>query len=192
MLSDLPDEEACKGTRDWPHAPPHRLAQAGVYFVTARTLHRHRLFSTREKLDLLASLLKSLAIKYGWKLEAWAVLANHYHFVAQAPGGTSGSASLSTLINHLHAQTAREPNKLDQQPGRKVWANYRETHLSFPTSYLARLNYTHQNAVHHGLVAVANQYTWCSAADFEQACTPAWVKTIYSFPTDSLAVDDED
>ena len=34
---------------------------------------------------------------------------------------------------------------------REVWANYRETHLSFPTSYLARLNYTHQNPVHHGL-----------------------------------------
>lgn len=192
MPPDLPDEETCKGTRDWPHAPPHRLNEAGVYFVTARTLQKRRMFSDNTKLDLLTNLLLSLASKYGWKLEAWAVLANHYHFVAHAPGGTSGAASLPAFINHLHAQSARELNKLDQQPGRKIWANYRETHLSFPTSYLARLNYTHQNAVHHGLVAVANQYTWCSADNFEQACAPAWVKTIYSFPMDTLSVDDKD
>ena len=35
---ELPDsEQTAKGTLDWPHAPPHRLAQGGVYFVTART-----------------------------------------------------------------------------------------------------------------------------------------------------------
>ena len=192
MIPELPDDEECKGTCDWPHAPPHRLSQAGVYFVTARTLQKRRLFDDEMRLDLLAGLLKVLATKYGWKLEAWAVLANHYHFVAHAPDGAGGGESLPTLINHLHSQSSRELNRLDRQPGRKVWANYRETHLTFPTSYLARLNYTHQNAVHHGLVAVANQYQWCSAADFERACTPAWVRTIYSFPTNALTVDDED
>ena len=34
-------------------------------------------------------------------------------------------------------------------------------------SYLARLNYVHQNPVKHGLVRVANQYRWCSAAWLE-------------------------
>lgn len=29
----LPDEAvSLRGTRDWPHAPPHRLGEAGVYF----------------------------------------------------------------------------------------------------------------------------------------------------------------
>jgi putative transposase len=49
----------------------------------------------------------------------------------------------------------------------------------------------HQNAVKHGLVAVANQYPWCSAAWFENAATPAQVKTIYAFKTDRLHVRDD-
>jgi len=45
--------------------------------------------------------------------------------------------------------------------------------------------------VKHGLVAVANQYRWCSAAWFEQVASPAQVKTIYSFKTDRVNVIDD-
>jgi putative transposase len=63
--------------------------------------------------------------------------------------------------------------------------------LTFEKSYLARLNYVHQNAVKHGLVRIANQYPWCSAAWFERTATPAQVETIYSFKTDKVRVFDE-
>ena len=43
----------------------------------------------------------------------------------------------------------------------------------------------------HKLVAVANQYPWCSAAWFERTASPAQVKTIYGFKTDKLQVPDE-
>ena len=49
----------------------------------------------------------------------------------------------------------------------------------------------HQNAVKHGLVRVANQYPWCSAAWFERVASPAQVKTIYSFKTDQVKVEDD-
>jgi putative transposase len=65
------------------------------------------------------------------------------------------------------------------------------TKLTFERSYLARLNYVHQNPVKHGLVKVANQYPWCSAAWFERTASPAAVKTIYSFKTDKLKIDDD-
>ena len=58
-------------------------------------------------------------------------------------------------------------------------------------THLARLNYTHRNAVKHRLVPVANQYPWCSAAWFERTAAPAQVKTIYSFNTEKLNVFDE-
>ncbi|MFU8781252.1 MAG: hypothetical protein ACNA71_09555, partial [Kiritimatiellia bacterium] len=68
-----------------------------------------------------------------------------------------------------------------------------ETRLTYEKSYLARLNYCHQNAVKHGVVRVANQYPWCSAAWFERTAQPAQVKTIYAFPTDGVnAADDYD
>ena len=73
----------------------------------------------------------------------------------------------------------------------KVWYNFWDTRLTFERSYLARLNYVHQNAVKHGLVPVANLYPWCSAAWFERTASPAQVKRIYRFKVEGVHVLDE-
>jgi putative transposase len=173
---------------DWPHAPVHRLGLDGAYMVTAATLHKQHLFLDSKRLTLLQHELLSLAKQYEWHLEAWAVFTNHYHFVAR---GNHESSSLKRLLKHLHATTARELNRIDGTIGRTVWFNFWDTRLTYERSYLARLNYVHQNAVKHGLVAKANQYRWCSAALFERVTSPAMVKTIYSFKTDKLNIYDE-
>jgi putative transposase len=82
-------------------------------------------------------------------------------------------------------------NKLDEAKGREVWYNFWETKLTYDRSYLARLSYVHQNPVKHGLVAVANQYQWCSASWFERHASPAFIKTIYGFKIDKLSIDDD-
>ena len=73
-------------------------------------------------------------------------------------------------------------------PGRDVWFNFWDAKLTHQYSYLARLNYVHQNAVKHGLVKVASQYPWCSAAWFERVASAAQVKTIYGLKTDRVNV----
>ena len=173
--------------KDWPHAPIHRLSENGIYIVTAGTNHKQLLFNTNSKRDLLEHLLLASAKKSNWQLEAWAVFANHYHFVARE---NPRSANLREFVTRLHGSSACALNKLDDQPARSVWHNFWETRLTSQYSYLARLNYVHQNAVKHGLVAAANQYPWCSATWFECVALPAQVKTIYSFKTDRLNVFD--
>ena len=69
--------------------------------------------------------------------------------------------------------------------------NFRETRLTYQKSYLARLNYVHQNPVRHWLVPVANLYPWCSAAWFERTGPPAMVKSIYRFKIDQVRVADD-
>ncbi len=59
------------------------------------------------------------------------------------------------------------------------------------STYLARLNYVHQNAVKRRLVRKANKYRWCSAAWYERSATRAQVKTIYSFKMDRVKIDDD-
>ena len=164
------------------------MSDHGIYFVTAGTLYKVRLFHDAARLDLLEFKLLTLAEKYQWQVEAWAVFANHYHLVCR---GCPASLDLGKYLKHLHSDTARELNRLDHQEGRKVWHNFRETKLTFEKSYLVRLHYVHQNAVKHGLVLVANQYQWCSAAWFERVATPAQVQTIYSFKTDQVNLDDD-
>jgi putative transposase len=129
--------------------------------------------------------------KYDWQLEAWAVFSNHYHFIAHSPTQADDASSLSDMLSVLHVKTAEWINKLDKSPGRQVWFNFRETRLTHQRSYLARLNYVHQNAVKHGLVPIASQYPWCSAAWFERTASTAKVKSIYRFKTDRIAVPDE-
>jgi len=128
---------------------------------------------------------------YGWQLEAWAVFSNRYHWVAHSPGTEVDATTLSTMLSQLHTKTARWVNRLDGTVNRKVWHNYRETRLTYQRSYLARLNYVHQNPVKHRLVPVANQYRWCSAAWFERTASTAQAKSIYRFKVDRVQVEDD-
>ncbi|MGQ0636769.1 MAG: transposase [Planctomycetaceae bacterium] len=180
--------QPASSARDWPHAPLHRLSEQGTCMVTSATFHKADIFCDRDRLDVLEAALLNLARKYDFQLEAWAVFSNHYHFV----GHTQRSPSrLRAFLTELHADTARHVNRLDGQMGRKVWHNFWDKQLTFEKSYLARLNYVHQNAVRQGLVRVANQYPWCSAAWFERTATPAQIRTIYGFKTDRIRIDDE-
>jgi len=174
--------------KDWPHAPVHRLSENAVYIVTAGTFHRQHFFNTDAKLDLLERMLLAMSKQHGWQLEAWAVMANHYHFVGR---GNPQSTNLADFLQTFHYDSASALNAMDAQPGRTVWYNFRDTRLTHQFSYMARLNYVHQNAVKHGLVAAANQYRWCSAAWFERTASPAQVKTIYAFKTDKVNVLDD-
>lgn len=122
-------------------------------------------------------------------MEAWAVFSNHYHFIARSP--ESGASSLQTLLRKLHSLSAREANRLDSAPGRKIWHNYRDSRITPEASHLARLHYVHANAVHHGIVTLASQYPWCSAGWFEKVEDRARIQTIYGFPIDRLLASDE-
>jgi putative transposase len=175
----------------WPHAPTHQLATGGTFFVTGSTYLKAHHFRRAERLQVLQRNLLALAQDYGWHLEAWAVFSNHYHFVGHSPSESPDAESLRRMLKTLHATTSGWVNGLDAMPGRQVWFNFRETRLTFQTSYLARLHYTHKNPVKHGLVLVANQYPWCSAGWFERTASPAQVKSIYRFNIENVKVADD-
>jgi putative transposase len=156
--------------------------------VTAGTYNKQRLFDDNRTLKMLHDALLTVAANHQWCLEAWTVLPNHYHFIAVAP---ADAGTLKALIQELHSRTAIALNGYHDMPARKVWHNYWDTRLTNEASYLARLNYVHQNAVKHGVVSAATDYPWCSAAWFERTATPAQVKTIYAFKTDRIRVQDD-
>ena len=173
----------------WPHAPVHLLSGTGTFIVTAGTYKKRHIFLDGPLLRMLQKALLTLAADYQWKLDAWAMFPNHYHFVGHSP--SNGAASLKDFLSELHSRTAIAANKFDQTPGREVWHNFWETRLTYEKSYFARLKYVHQNAVKHGLTHDARQYPYCSAAWFEQRSTPAMLKTINSFKIDRVKVVDE-
>jgi putative transposase len=172
----------------WPHAPPHHFTPHGIYIITAATLHRKRLFNSGAKLDLLRDTTLDLAKNYALILQAWAFFPNHYHVVISFE---NSAMSHRDFVRHLHRELAIRLNRMDRTPGRKVMYEFYDTHLTFEKSWLARLNYVHQNAVKHGLIPLANQYPWCSAAWFESNARSGFVKSVYSFKTDGIKVPDD-
>jgi putative transposase len=174
---------------DWPHAPVHRLGEAGAFMVTAGILGKRHLLDTPARLDLVLSLLFGCASEFGWKLQAWAVMSNHCHFVALSP---DNPGNLRSMLGKLHGATALKLNAMDGTPGRKVFYQYWDTHITFQRSYLARLNYVHQNPVHHGIVPIALEYRRCSAAWFERSARPSFVRSLRRFKTDRVKVVEDD
>jgi hypothetical protein len=47
----------------------------------------------------LQNLLFELALQYEWDLQAWALLSNHYHFIALS---AADAGNLKRFIRHFH------------------------------------------------------------------------------------------
>jgi putative transposase len=172
---------------DWPHAPVHRFGDGGIYFITGGTLHKQHLFAAARALDALQELLFEKACEHGVTLQAWCVFSNHYHLVASADEG----ARVKKMIERFYVDSAIAINRRDGTKRRKVWYQFRDTQLTFERSWLARLKYTHENAVHHGLVVAATEYPWCSARWFAETARPAFVETLRRIKIDKISVDDD-
>lgn len=172
----------------WPHAPSHYFTPRGTYIITAATLHRKRLFDSATKLDLLRDTTFEFAKSYHLILQAWAFFPNHYHLVISFE---NTKTTHRNFVRHLHRELTRRLNRVDATPSRRVMYEFWDTYLTFEKSWLARLNYVHQNALKHGFVPVASQYPWCSASWFEGNARSAFVKSVYSFKTDRITVPDD-
>jgi putative transposase len=172
---------------NWPHSPLHDIMELGTYMVTAGTYGKFSHFSTPERLDYLLDKLLTYAERYEWRLQAWAVMSNHYHFI----GFCATPENLKDFISTLHTDTARYINDLDKTKTRRVWYQYWDSHITYQKSYYPRLKYVHNNPVHHGVVPVAENYNWCSAGWFNKHAVPAFRRTIESFKIDNLKVFDD-
>jgi REP-associated tyrosine transposase len=173
---------------DWHHAPIHRLTEAGAYCVTGATYLKQRFFHRRTQLDMLQEIFFDCAKRLEWRLQAWSFFPNHYHFVAFSP---ENATTLAKLINEFHSATARELNRTERQVGHRVWYQYWDTHLTIAGSYLARLRYVHENAVHHGIVQRATNYRWCSADWFERNASSAFYKAVSVMKIDRVSIVDD-
>ena len=156
--------------------------------VTASTLQKRAFFNNDKKICILQDTLFDVMDAYGWRLQAWAVFSNHYHFIAKA---SDEERALKKIIQRMHSQSSRKLNEMDGSKRRRIWFQYWDTALTFEKSYYARLNYVHNNAVKHGIVQVAQNYPYCSATWFIANSEPAFRKKVESFGYERVKVIDD-
>jgi putative transposase len=169
----------------WPHSPAHHFTFGDTFFITGATLHKQPLYGTAVALDELQEILFTKAEEHVCTLQAWCLLINHYHLVVRGDG-----PSVHTLIKRFHTEASDALNVRDGSRGRKVWFQFWDKTLTFEASWLVRLRYTHENAVHHGIVTDARKYRWCSASWFERTASTAFVATVARMKTDRVKVYD--
>lgn len=156
--------------------------------VTCGTYLKHHHLKEPARRDFFIDRLFTFANEFGWQLQAWALMSNHYHFVAAS---RDDPKTLSRLLGKLHMKTSQFANELDNTPGRRVWFQFTDTELTYQESYLARLKYVHNNPVHHKIVPNAEAYRWCSAGWFAQSAPSSFVKTVSSLKVDRVNVPDD-
>jgi len=160
---------------------------AGSLIITTGTYQRAHIFRTREHLLLFESHMLSGVRDQGWTVLAWAFFSNHYHVIISE---IEDGSRLPTVMRRLHGGLSHAINGLQNERGRKVFHNYWDSRFHDDKSFLARMRYVMQNPVHHGLVANAADYPFCSASWFERTAPTSFVKTLETFKTDRVSVPD--
>jgi putative transposase len=130
-----------------------------------------------ERRQLFLETLFEGAETLGWRLEAWAVLPNHYHFIGRPPESAN---NLAALVQDVHAITAKSFNREDGISGRQVWYTHWDSCLQSEKAYWESLLYVHVNPVRHGMVARADEYPFCSYTWFKERAEPGFVQTVLS------------
>jgi putative transposase len=174
--------------REYEHAPSHLFLPNALYIVTAATYQKLRLFDTPAKRDFMVQKLFEEADRQEWRLEAWAVMANHYHFVARA---SSDPAALRAMIQALHSRSAIGLNAMNEEHRQRVWYQYWDSCITYERSYFARLNYVHTNPVKHGIVANAGDYPWCSMAWFLRNADENHRRSVLAACSDGISIRDD-
>jgi len=170
------------------HTPPHWFAPSAIYMVTGATLYQQPWLDSDVKKRHFCETLFERARILNWSIEAWAVMSNHYHFLAHAP---ENAITLKSLIQGVHSISAKFVNGLDNAPGRRVWYNYWDSCITHDTSYYARLHYIHQNPVKHGYVVNAEDYPFCSYKWFLETESLEFRSLIFSQPIDQVNIKDD-
>ncbi|MCK5646082.1 MAG: transposase [Anaerolineales bacterium] len=174
--------------KNYTHNPPHLFIPRTIYMITGSTLYKQKFFNTEIKRAYLRKVLHEKASELEWNLEAWAILYNHYHFIARA---SEDADTLTSLIRSVHSITARYVNAFDKKPGRRIWHNYWDKCISSERDYLARLQYVHFNSVKHGLVENPEEDLFSSYKSFIEKSGIEFQREVFSQSTDELDVEDD-
>ena len=150
--------------KTYKHNPPHLFRSGAKYFITAATYGRKPFFSGNEAKERLFQSIRKGMEDYGWRLEDWVILDNHYHLMADAPEDPTG---LSRMIRDVHRFTALwvKKHRKDFGSEKRIWYNYWDTCITYERSYFARLNYIWHNPVKHGYVRDAGCWRFGSYFD---------------------------
>ena len=101
-----------------------------------------------------------------YKLWAYVVMPNHVHALLKTKTNAESNIRMEDVLKRLKGYTAREANKLLRRTGESFWQTESFDHWPRDEAEFYRIvDYIENNPVKAGLVLVAEDWTWSSAAE---------------------------
>ena len=155
------------------HGPPHPYRGPGWFCITAAIYEHAHVMSGSGRLTPFEDQLLTELRDVGAEVSGWAVLTNHYHFLA----GVESLDQVSTALQRLHGSTSRRWNAEDGLTGqRKVWYRFQDRCVRDEYDYYHALNYIHYNAVKHGSVDGPYGWPWSSVHVYCETYGRPWLR----------------
>ncbi len=144
-----------------------RIQYAGAFYhVMARGNRRERIFRDENDRRFFCETLGEACERTGWRVHAWVLMSNHYHFMLQTP-----EPNLVAGMQWLQNTYTRRYNSRHRLWGRLFGDRYKAVLNEGGSAYYycSLMDYLHLNPVRAGLVRVGKgesvrDYPWSSVA----------------------------
>ncbi len=139
------------------HTPAHLFLDNTAYFLTAAIYEKRHLLAQDVLKEQLLALIEESFARFGWNLDEWVILDNHYHLL----GRSSKGADLPKLMGRIHS---RSGTFIHEATGcaLPVWWNYWDYCPRDEHDYYVRQNYLFNNPLKHSYVTDLKMYRFSS------------------------------
>lgn len=146
---------------------PRRLASFSyqgeyIYFVTACSDWKRKVFTDKETCESVLETLKKIALKQKFMLHVWCFMPDHLHIVVQ---GKDDSALLRSFIKQFKQVSSYQYKK---QMGKRLWQDGYYEHVLRKEEVLKEVVlYVLQNPTRKGIVSRCLDYPYLGSDTFD-------------------------
>ena len=152
-------------------ARPVRIeCEGAVYHVTARGNERSKIFFSRKDYARFKEYLGEAKEKYGFLLNAYVLMTNHYHLVVETP-----QKNLSRIMHYLNGSYTTYTNIKRKRSGHLFQGRYKAIVVDKENYLLELSRYLHLNPVRAKMVEKPEEYPYSSYTSFISASPESMV-----------------
>jgi REP element-mobilizing transposase RayT len=147
-----------------------------VWHVTARGNEKREIFRDDADRERWLSLLGKVVVSFGWRLQGYVLMGNHYHLIVETP-----IPCLSRRMRHLNGVYTQASNRRHQRVGHLFQGRFKSILVEKDSHLLELLRYVVLNPVRATLVHSPCEWAWSSyRATAGETSAPAWLETAWS------------
>lgn len=143
-----------------------------LYHVFNRGNYRRDVFESAGAAQAFVTTLGQASTRYRWRVHAYVVMRNHYHFALETP-----EANLVAGMHWLQSTFCIRFNRFRSESGHLFQGRYQTQLVQDDAALVRVIDYIHLNPIRAGIVqpGAAETYGFSSLPSFLAGTRPAWL-----------------